>query len=82
VTLFHGIVFAFLAFLLLALFLVRRPSTPKPERDDRTQCNVCGERFDDDDVVEREFISGYTYFLCRSCIEAMRNELLARSKRA
>jgi hypothetical protein len=81
VTPFHIVVFTLLAFVLLLLFLARRPSQPKPERDDRIRCNICGDRFEDDEVIEREFISGYTYFFCAACVEAIRAEFAARSKK-
>lgn len=81
-TTFHYIVFAALLLMLLALFVARKPSQKKRERDDRIRCNICGERFEDNEVVEREFISGYTYFFCVSCVEAIRADFAARSEKA
>ncbi|MBM3213755.1 hypothetical protein FJZ36_02420 [Candidatus Poribacteria bacterium] len=79
---FHWLVYAVLGAIVVLAIRSRRSERPSRDRDRRPRCNVCGTRFDPSLLVEREVISGYTYYFCDACIDALQAESVARRKGA
>jgi NADH:ubiquinone oxidoreductase subunit 6 (subunit J) len=78
-TLFHWSVLLLLAAVVVAVAVSRRPRAQRAVRDDRVTCNICGEAYPDTQVVERTFVSGYSYFFCLACAAALAAEAQERA---
>ena len=74
---FHWIVAGFLFLVLVALGLARRRDRPTEEPKPFT-CSICGDGYEEGELIEREFTSGYSHAICGRCATALFNDAVRR----
>lgn len=75
---FHWLVFVGLLVMLALLVVATRQKTPRAEKDDRSACSICGEKYEAEELVEREMTSGYGHLFCGKCVALMYDDALER----
>ena len=76
-TAFHWTFFAFLLIVLVVLVVARRSDTHGDE-DKVFQCSVCGDPYSENELIERQFTSGYSHAICGACATALYDEAVSR----
>ena len=76
-TAFHWVFFGFLLVVLVALALSRR-SGPTDDDVKAFRCSICGDGYEEAELVEREFTSGYAHAICGRCAASLYDEARGR----